>query len=123
MAGVFGIVCEPGTGGPADLLAAMAGRLRHHPWYRHAAHADEAAGVGLGRVSLGFVNAAPQPAANEDGTLRAVLEGEVLDYAEHRRALEAAGHRFAGDSHAELLVHGLENEGPKFLRRLNGKFA
>src|SRR4051812_26538264 len=119
MAGIFGVIGEPAAGGLSDLVAAMAGRLRTTTpgSTRHAAHADEAAGVGLGRVSLGFVNAAPRPAANEDGTLLAVLEGEVLDYAEHRRALEAAGHRFAGDGHAELLVHGLENEGPKFLLR------
>jgi asparagine synthase (glutamine-hydrolysing) len=125
MAGIVGVVGEPAVVGLADLLVAMASRLRTTVpgSARHAARADEASGVGLGRVALAFVNTGPQPATNEDESLLAVLEGEILDAADHRRRLEAAGHCFAGNSHAELLVHGLENEGPNFLRRLNGKFA
>jgi hypothetical protein len=90
MAGVFGVACETGAPGLADLLAKMAGRLRHHPWYRECRHVDEAEGVGLGRVTLGLLNTAAQPAATEDRGLLAVLEGEVLDYAEHRRPATAS---------------------------------
>lgn len=123
MAGVFGVACR--TSGPAvaELVAEMARRLRHHPWYREHRWTDEVEGVGMGRVTPALVNAADPPATNEDGTFGAVLDGEVLDYAEQRRALEAAGHRFAGQSHAELLIHGYESEGHQFFRRLHGKFA
>jgi asparagine synthase (glutamine-hydrolysing) len=101
----------------------MAGRLRHHPWYREYRWIDPVEGVGMGRVTRGPVYTADHPASNEDGTLRAVLSGEVLDYAEHRRLLEAGGHCFAGDSYAELLIHGYEAEGAPFFRGLHGKFA
>jgi asparagine synthase (glutamine-hydrolysing) len=101
----------------------MAGGLRHHPWYREHRWIDAVEGVGLGRVARGPVSAADQPAYNAHGTLRAVLNGEILDYAEHRSQLEAAGHQFAADSHAELLIHGYEAEGPRFFRGLHGKFA
>jgi asparagine synthase (glutamine-hydrolysing) len=123
MPGIFGVVSEAPRPGLAADLSEMARRLRHHPWYREDGHADAPGGVALGRVSLGFVNAAPQPAHNEDRSLLAVMEGEVLDYDERRRALEAAGHRFQGDSHAELLVHGYEQGGRDFFRELNGTFA
>ncbi len=122
MPGIFGVVSaapRPELG--AD-LAEMARRLTHHPWYRQDGPAD-VGGAGFGRVSLGFVNAAPQPAFNEDRSLQAVMEGEVLDYDEQRRALEAAGHRFHGDSHAELLLHGYEQGGRDFFRGLHGTFA
>src|SRR5439155_25240891 len=70
-----------------------------------------------------WVNAAAQPAHNPDRTWLAVLEGEVLDYERHRHALEVTGQRFAGDSHAELLIHGFRAQGPAFFGGLHGKFA
>jgi asparagine synthase (glutamine-hydrolysing) len=101
----------------------MAGALKHHAWYSDERHVDAAAGLSLGRVSLGFVNAAGQPAWNEDRSLLAVMEGEVFDYEEWRRHLERAGHRFSGLSHAELLLHGFEARGRAFFAELDGAFA
>ncbi|MFO0810224.1 MAG: asparagine synthase-related protein [Gemmataceae bacterium] len=123
MPGIFGLACSSPLDDLASRLAAMATRQRHHDWYAEQTHADESGRVALGRVTTGFVNAAEQPAANETGTLLAVMEGEVYDYAEQRRALEAAGHRFATDSHAELLLHGFEEQAAAFFRGLHGKFA
>jgi asparagine synthase (glutamine-hydrolysing) len=104
-------------------LTAMADRLRHHPWYQENRHVDNSAGIALGRITLGFVNRAKQPACNEDNSLLAIMEGEVYDYAERRRELSAAGHAFLTDSHAELLVHGYESKGKAFFRDLNGTFV
>jgi asparagine synthase (glutamine-hydrolysing) len=123
MPGIFGTAGGRPGEPVAEPLDAMAGPMHLAAGYVEHRHVADADPVGLGRVSHGFVNAAAQPAANEDRSLLAVLEGEVYDHAEHRRALEGAGHRFRGDSHAELLAHGFEEEGPAFLRRLHGKFA
>src|SRR5689334_22376899 len=103
MAGVFGVACGLNRTGLAGLVAEMARRLRHHPWYREQRWTDDVEGVGLGRVTSGPNHGTGLPAINKDGTLRAVLHGEILDYSERRRALEQAGHRFSGASHAELL--------------------
>ena len=62
MPGVFGLACQSSDPGLSAQLAAMAGRLRHHSWYTEHRQADPAGRVGLGRVSLGLVNTAPQPA-------------------------------------------------------------
>jgi asparagine synthase (glutamine-hydrolysing) len=99
----------------------MARRLRHHPWYAEHSHVEPAAG--LGRVSLGFVNPAAQPAFNEDHSLLAVMEGEIYDYDEQRQTLESSGHLFQGESHAELLLHGFEQAGQSFFCGLHGMFA
>lgn len=123
MPGLCGLVCQaPGTDLPA-LLAEMLDAMRHHPWYTEQRHHDAAAGLALGRITLGFTNAAPQPAVNEDRSLLAVLEGEVYDYAERRRELAAAGHCFATDGHAELILHGFEEHGRDFFRTLHGTFV
>jgi asparagine synthase (glutamine-hydrolysing) len=123
MPGIFGIVSNVPRVSLAAELTEMGQRLKHHAWYKKDYHVDAGNRLALGRVSLGFVNAAAQPASNEDGSLLAVLEGEVYDYEEQRRALRAIGHRFQSDSHAELLLHSYESAGQKFLRGLHGTFA
>ncbi len=123
MPGIFGIVSGVHRSSLATDLAEMGRRLKHHPWYKEDRHVSAANDLGLGRVSLGFVNTAEQPSSNEDGSLLAVMDGEVYDYAEQRQALAAAGHVFQGDSHAELLLHGYESTGEKFFCGLHGTFA
>jgi asparagine synthase (glutamine-hydrolysing) len=119
MPGITGLV---GTACETDLLPTMLRRMRHQPWYTQDAWVEPGL-VALGRVGLGYVNAAPQPAVSEDGNRRVVLDGEVYDYPALRRELEAKGHVFRTDGHAELLLHGWEEGGVGFVRRLNGCFA
>jgi asparagine synthase (glutamine-hydrolysing) len=123
MPGICGVVSTCSLPELAELLAEMMQQLKHQPWYVEQAHCDEAANLALGRVTLGFVNAAEQPAFSDDRSLLAVMEGEIYNYAEQRRALSAAGHVFHGDSHAELLLHGYQQEGQAFFRRLQGMFT
>jgi asparagine synthase (glutamine-hydrolysing) len=124
MPGIWGLV---GVGPKSDdleaLLQAMGERLWHHDFYRADLYPGDGRGPYLGRMTLGFVNTAPQPASNEDGSLLAVMEGEILDHEEHRRYLRTAGHDFRGDSHAELLLHGYEQSGQESFRDLHGSFA
>jgi asparagine synthase (glutamine-hydrolysing) len=123
MPGIFGMVGRrPGAAGAA-LFEEMAARLKHHAWYRTSRYIDEAAGLALGRMALGFINPAAQPAFNEDRSLLAVMDGELYDYDDQRRELGAAGHTFRDDSHAEVLLHGYESKGEAFFRGLHGKFV
>ena len=121
MPGIFGWTGR--TPESAGLLDDMAGQLRHHPWYVECRRLDEAAGVALGRMALGFTDSVTQPASNEDGSLLAVMDGEIYDYDEQRRILENEGHRFTSTGQAELLLHGYESRGKEFFRGLHGKFV
>ena len=82
--------------------------------------------LGLGHRRLSIIDlssAARQPMTNEDGTIRLTYNGEIYNYKELRRELEAKGHRFRSDSDTEVVVHLYEEEGVEAVRRLNGMFA
>jgi asparagine synthase (glutamine-hydrolysing) len=82
-------------------------------------------GVGLAARRLAIIDLAggDQPISNEDGTCTVVQNGEIYNYAELRRELERAGHRFRTHSDTETLVHAYEEWGLGFAARLRGMFA
>jgi len=82
-------------------------------------------GVALGIRRLSIIDPAGsrQPLSNEDGTVWAVLNGEIYNFQELRRRLEGSGHRFRTAGDTETIVHLYEDEGPDFARHLWGMFA
>jgi asparagine synthase (glutamine-hydrolysing) len=122
MPGICGIVGKTTENSSAE-LAEMLRRMKHYPWYVEESYLDVIAGICLGRLSLGFVNTAKQPAFNEDGSILAVMDGELHDYDEQRCMLVRAGHQFKSESHAELLLHGYEESRHNFFRGLHGTFV
>jgi asparagine synthase (glutamine-hydrolysing) len=88
---------------------------------------DEASSAALAHRRLAILDlsaAAAQPLANEDGNIRLVFNGEIYNYRDLRRELEAAGHRFRSRTDSEVIVHGWEKWGTDgLLSRLRGMFA
>jgi len=64
-----------------------------------------------------------QPIYNEDGSVCVVFNGEIFNYLELRRELEAKGHRFRTHTDTETIVHAYEEYGRDFCSHLNGQFA
>ena len=83
-------------------------------------------GVALGHRRLSIIDLRPegrQPMANEDGSLRIVFNGEIYDFAEHRRWLVGRGHVFRSLTDTEVVLHLYEELGAECLERLRGMFA
>ena len=123
MCGIAGIARREVNGVSPDVLARMAGVLRHRGPDGYGFYTSPR--VGLAHVRLSIIDLArgAQPLGNEDGQVWIVYNGEVYNYRELRPVLEAHGHVFSTDSDTEVLVHAYEQWGAAMLGRLNGQFA
>ncbi|MCP4132486.1 MAG: asparagine synthase (glutamine-hydrolyzing) [bacterium] len=84
--------------------------------------------IGLGHRRLEIIDlseAASQPMANEDGSLRLVFNGAIYNYALLREELEKSGrHQWKTDhSDAEVILHAFEEWGIACVEKLYGMFA
>lgn len=80
--------------------------------------------LAIARIHHGVVNPEPQPVLNEDGSLCAVMEGEVFDYDAEKRSLIDKGHHFRlRGNDAEYCLHLYEEYGTEAFAKLNGSFV
>jgi len=80
-------------------------------------------GLGHRRLSIIDLETGHQPMGNEDGSIWIVYNGEVYNYRELRRDLQARGHVFRTASDTEVIVHAYEEYGEKCPALFNGIFA
>jgi asparagine synthase (glutamine-hydrolysing) len=122
MCGICGIASTNGSA-DADRVAAMSATLVHRGPDSFGEFADGVAALAARRLSIIDLETGDQPIANEDGSLHVVQNGEIYNYAELRRELERAGHRFRTHCDTEVLLHLYEEHGDGFAKRLRGMFA
>jgi asparagine synthase (glutamine-hydrolysing) len=119
MPGLVGFVGEPQHGNV--LLSQMVNALLDEPWYE--ASLEQRSNFGLGRISLNYLDNAPQPIWNENQTICLALEGEIFGADSLRQQLLAAGHFFRSDNMAEFVLRLYEACGEDFVADLNGAFT
>src|SRR6202165_3406204 len=85
--------------------------------------AHPCASLGMRRLAIIDIEGGQQPIGSEDGKVQCVYNGEIYNYRELRKELEAAGHRFKTKSDTEVIVHGYEEWGPDCFARFNGMWA
>jgi len=84
-----------------------------------------APGVGLGFRRLAIIDLAgsPQPMPSADGRAVLVFNGEIYNFRELRRELQALGASFRTDGDGEVILAAWQQWGVDCLRRLHGMFA
>ncbi len=126
MCGIVGWVDVRGRVNEAT-IAQMCEQIRHRGPDGHGSWVSPDATVGLGHRRLAIIDlsqAAAQPMANERGDIQLVFNGEIYNFLELRRELEAAGHTFRSQTDSEVIIHGYEEWGAeRYLERLRGMFA
>src|SRR4051812_3416242 len=88
-------------------------------------YVDERTGISLGarRLSIIDVEGGHQPVSNEDGTVWAVLNGEIYNHPSLQDRLRRRGHHLASSTDTEVLVHLYEDFGDRLVHALDGMFA
>ena len=126
MCGIAGFVNQgeaPGGGERAEVLARMLGVIRHRGPDDEGALVADGAALGMRRLSIIDLAGGHQPMSGEDGSVTLVFNGEIYNYRDLQRELEARGHRFRTSSDTEAIVHAYEEHGPACLELLRGMFA
>lgn len=111
---------------PPDLavVARMATRLAHRGPDADGFFARGPIALGHRRLSIIEPSAASnQPMTDRGGNLTLVFNGEIYNFRELRRELEALGSGFATSSDTEVILESYRHWGPACLGRLQGMFA
>ena len=124
MCGICGVVS---LGNPPETATAQAmlARLRHRGPDGEGVFADDA-GVALCHARLAIIDLTDggrQPFASEDGSRQLLHNGEIFNYVELRRELEAHGYRFRTHTDTEVVLHAFDHWGDDCVHRFNGMWA
>ncbi len=117
-----GIAGYAGTGDRAA-LERMSRAIRRRGPDDEGFHESSGVGFAFRRLSIIDVAGGHQPLCNEDGTVWAMLNGEIYGFRELRDALVSLGHRFSTGTDTETIVHAYEEWGDACFEHLQGMFA
>ncbi len=124
MCGFVGFCDKRAAEEKKKILKSMTKRIVHRGPDMAGEYADETAGLGFRRLSIiDLSEKAAQPMHNETGDIAVVMNGEVYNFVALREDLVAKGHKFVSDSDTEVLVHGYEEYGTAFIKKMRGMFA
>ncbi|TXC66413.1 asparagine synthase (glutamine-hydrolyzing) [Piscinibacter aquaticus] len=124
MCGIAGVFAVGGTlpfGG--GVVESMCRQIVHRGPDDQGVYRDASAQIGMRRLSIIDVGGGHQPIHNEDESIQVVFNGEIYNFQELRRELEARGHRFYTHSDTECIVHAYEEYGDACFSHLRGMFA
>ena len=123
MCGITGIVRSDSAQIDRELLARMNDAIRHRGPDDDGFYFGDGVGLGMRRLSIIDLKSGHQPIHNSDRTAWIVFNGEIYNYRELRKQLEARGHQFYTDSDTEAIVHAYDEYGTECPRYLRGMFA
>src|SRR5207302_1566663 len=123
MCGITGIVDL--TGRPVDgaLLRSMTAVIAHRGPDGDGIVCRGSAGLGHRRLAIIDLVTGDQPMVSDDGLIRITFNGEIYNFRELRRDLEARGAKFRTESDTEVILRAYEAHGPECVQRLRGMFA
>ena len=122
MCGIAGLVGEFRAG----LMERMNAAQSHRGPDGRGVFEDSEAEIALGHTRLAILDlsdAGAQPMTSPDGRFVLTYNGEIYNYRELQKTLEARGASFRSTGDTEVLLAGWRQEGERFVERLNGMFA
>jgi len=124
MCGVAGIYFFDAKPPDARQMAqAMAAAIAHRGMDDKGVFENEHVVLAHQRLSIIDLETGHQPMSNEDGSIVVACNGEIYNFKDLRKDLQARGHTFSTSGDTEALVHLYEDLGLDMFDRLNGIFA
>ena len=124
MCGIVGMLDRSGRPAQQETLKAMVDRLAHRGPDGEGTYLDGPLGLGHRRLAiLDLSEAGHQPMATPDGRFVISYNGEIYNFRELRKELEATGRTFHSRCDTEVLLQAYAQWGGECLDRLNGMFA
>ena len=123
MCGIYGILRLDGGAIDPTQLDAMGRLIVHRGPDDAGMHVDGPCAIGMRRLSIIDLVGGHQPMSSADGQVWLVCNGEIYNFRELRRELEARGHRFTSHSDSEVVLYAYLEYGDSFVDRLNGMFG
>ncbi len=123
MCGIFGVWTARAQ---VEALAAMDALLAHRGPDASGSWVSQGLGLALGHRRLSILDlsdAGRQPMSSRDGRCVLVFNGEIYNFRDLRRELEAGGRSFLSECDTEVLLAGYEVWGERVLDRVRGMFA
>lgn len=128
MCGIFGYVTDKPERGGRERLETAIQALRHRgpddAWMLEIA--GHGLTCGMAHTRLAIIDLSPngrQPMTTPDGRYTIVYNGEVYNFPELRKELEAAGVQFRGSCDTEVILEAYARWGMQVVRRFRGMFA
>ena len=123
MCGITGIVRRDRAPIDRELLMRMNNAIHHRGPDEDGFYFSDGVGLAMRRLAIIDLKSGQQPIHNGDRTAWIVFNGEIYNYRELRKQLEALGHTFYTDSDTETIVHAYDQYGTACPKHLRGMFA
>ncbi|MCX7744770.1 MAG: asparagine synthase (glutamine-hydrolyzing) [Flavobacteriales bacterium] len=107
-------------------LQRMSNALKHRGPDDEGLYLSENKKAGLIHRRLSFIDLSPaghQPMCSDDASIHVVLNGEIYNFRQLRKELQAHGCIFKTQTDTEVLIHGYKIWGKRLPEKLSGMFA
>jgi asparagine synthase (glutamine-hydrolysing) len=117
-------ICGVWGGEGRDAVGAMVGAMHHRGPDDRGIFVDDRAALGMTRLAIiDTTSAGHQPMLSDDGLIALVYNGELYNFLDERKLLEARGYHFRSTSDTEVVLRMYEHYGDEFVLRMRGMFA
>lgn len=123
MCSIAGLFDTTGRSVDSEILSVMNAAQAHRGPDGATVWRGGAIGFAHTRLAIVGVNNGTQPSFNKDGSVVALLNGEIYNHHALREFLGTKGYTFRAESDTEVIPHLYREFGPKFVERLDGDFA
>ncbi|MBI3806381.1 MAG: asparagine synthetase B, partial [Nitrospirae bacterium] len=124
MCGIAGIISkEPLQPGHAEQVTRMSKAMLHRGPDGAGEFSARHITMTMRRLSIIDLAHGWQPLYNEDQSLVLIANGEIYNFIELRKQLQAKGHTFKTGSDCEVILHLYEEHGTDCVQHLRGMFA